>query len=120
MKLLTILGISLISTLGLNAQELDSRLLERYSEAEIYEMQQKDPESYSITVYALDHAIYYLDVPVGKEVSFRTIRIANDKLNFVDLGLEIKDQNQYFLVEGKNKVLVVKSRGVLSHEMNLN
>lgn len=120
MKLLTILGISLISTLGLNAQELDSRLLERYSEAEIYEMQQKDPESYSITVYALDHAIYYLDVPVDKEVNFSTIRVAEGDLNFVDLGLDIKEQNQYFLVEGKSKILVVKSRWVLSYEMNLN
>ena len=105
MKLLTILCISLISVLGLNAQELDSRLLERYSEAEIYEMQQNDSESYAILVYALDHAIDYLDAPIDKQVSFRTIRIASDKLNFIDLGLEIKDQNQYFLVD---KELLIK------------
>ena len=106
MKRLTILSFSLLFIGGINAQEIDSRLLEQYSEAEIYEMEENDPEALAIFVYALDHAIYYLDVPVDKEVSFSSIRIANDKLNFVDLGLEIKDQNQYFLVEGKNVIFI--------------
>lgn len=119
MKLLTILTFSLLFIGGLDAQEMDSRLLQKYSEAEIYEIQKNDPELYTILTYALDHAVYYLDVPADKEVSFRTIRIPNYDLNFVDLDLEIKDQNQYFLVEGKNKILVVKSKWVLGHEMNL-
>lgn len=119
MKLLTILCISILSIFGLNAQEFDSRLLDKFSETEIYEMQQNDSESYAILTYALDNALYYLDVPSDKEVNFKTIRIAKESLNFVDLGLEIEDQNQYFLVEGKNKILVVKSRWVLGHEMNV-
>lgn len=120
MKLLTILCILLLSIVGLNAQELDKRLLEKYSEAQIHSMQQNDPEAYSILVYALDHAIYYLDVPADKEVNFTRISVADEDLDFLAMGLEIKEQNQYFLVEGKNKVLVVKSRWVLGHELKLN
>lgn len=98
------------------SQEVDSRLLSRYSSQELSELVKENPEEYKFLVYALDNAVYMTDVPKGKSVDFQTIDIANKELNFLDLGLTIKNENQYFKVEGQDKLLVVKSRLVLNHE----
>ena len=82
-------------------------------------MIQDNPAQYNVLVYALDHACYVIDKPVEKDLSgFTTIPVDVSKpINFLDLGLEIKDQNQYFLIQGTSKMLVVKSNWVLNHEL---
>jgi hypothetical protein len=41
------------------------------------------------------------------------------KLNFQELGLSIiENQNQYFLIQGTTKMLVVKSAIVLNQELS--
>ena len=37
--------------------------------------------------------------------------------NFIDLGLEIQGQNQYFQISGDDRLLVIKSKVVLNYEM---
>ena len=98
------------------SQEVDSRLLDRYAPEELTEMYNNNQQEYKFLVYALDHAVYLTEVPEGKKVDFETIDISNSELNFVALGLGIKDTNQYFKVLGENKLLVVKSRYVLNQE----
>jgi hypothetical protein len=101
------------------AQKADVRLEKKYSPKEITQMIQDNPAQYNVLVYALDHACYVIDQPVEKDLSgFTTIPVDVTKpLNFLDLGLEIKEQNQYFLIQGTSKMLVVKSNWVLNHEL---
>lgn len=116
MKLFTIVLMSVFCSFISLSQEVDSRLLDRYAPEELTEMLNNNPREYKFLVYALDNAVYLTDVPKGKDVDFETIDISNSELNFVALGLGIKDANQYFKVVGKDKLLVVKSRYVLNQE----
>ena len=100
------------------SQAVDSRLLGRYSLKELTEMYNTDSQTYRLLDYALDHAVYLTDIPTRKNVELESIDISNKELNFVGLGLDIKEVNQYFKVLGRNKMLVVKSRYVLNQESN--
>ena len=101
------------------SQMVDQRLEKKYSNKEINQMIKDDPGHYHFLEYAIDNACYTIDQPKGKELSeFTEISLdIKSPLNFLDLGLEIKDQNQYFIIKGTNKLLVVKSNWVLNHEL---
>jgi hypothetical protein len=101
------------------SQIVDQRLEKKYSKQEINKMIQDDPYKYHFLVYALDNACYTIDQPKDKNLSeFTQISLdVKSPLNFLDIGLEIKDQNQYFIIKGTNKLLVVKSNWVLNHEL---
>lgn len=102
-----------------SAQEIDQRLLERYTTAEINEIQNNSPEKYNMLVYALDHACYIADLPEGKQADLKTIQLSSlQDLNYISLGLEIEASNQYYRIQGENKMLVVKSTWVLNNELN--
>ena len=100
------------------SQMVDQRLEKKYSNKEINQIKD-DLGHYHFLVYALDNACYTIDQPKGKDLSeFTEISLdIKSPLNFLDLGLEIKDQNQYFIIKGTNKLLVVKSNWVLNHEL---
>jgi len=99
------------------SQMVDQRLEKKYSKKEINQMIKDDPGQYQFLVYALDNACYTIDQP--KDLSeFTEISLDLKRpLNFLDFGLEIKDQNQYFIIKGTNKLLVVKSNWVINHEL---
>ena len=101
------------------SQKVDQRLEKKYSKNEITQIIKDDPGHYHFLVYALDNACYTIDQPKGKDLSeFPEISLdVKSPLNFLDLGLEIKDQNQYFIIKGTNKLLVVKSNWVINHEL---
>ena len=101
------------------SQMVDQRLEKKYSNKEINQMIKDDPGQYQFLVYALDNACYTIDQPKDKDLSeFTEISLdVKSPLNFLDLGLEIKDQNQYFIIKGTNKLLVVKSNWVINHEL---
>ena len=73
-------------------------------------------------VYAVDKACYVSDLPKGKEAKLDgAINVDISKpLNFIDLGLDIKSVNQYFKINGTDKMLVVKSEFVLNNELKNN
>lgn len=101
------------------SQMVDKRLEKKYSNKEINQIIKDDPGHYHFLLYALDNACYTIDQPKGKDLTeFTEISLdLKSPLNFLDLGLEIKDQNQYFIIKGTNKLLVVKSNWVLNHEL---
>ena len=101
------------------SQQIDSRLLQRYSETQLENIRLEQPEEYALLNYALDNAVYFSEIPDEKKVDLPEVSLPNTEPTFIDLGLEIKDENQYFVVSGQNKMLIVKSRWVLNHEMNL-
>jgi hypothetical protein len=100
-----------------SAQQIDDRLLVRFSTDQLENMKKTQPDELDLLSYALDHALYISDAPEGKNHDLSEISNIEEK-NFLELGLEIKDTNQYFRITGTNNVLVVKSRWVLNHEMN--
>ena len=101
------------------SQEIDKRLLGKYSEVELADLQLNSPDRLALLTYALDNACYFSDLPEGKSVVLETISLTEiDVINYINLGLDIEAQNQYYRVEGQDKMLVVKSEWVLNHEMN--
>ncbi|MCH2230856.1 MAG: hypothetical protein MK105_10970 [Crocinitomicaceae bacterium] len=118
MKLISIVLMSICCSFVSFSQELDSRLLERYSSLELAELAKDNPAEYKFLVHALDNAIYIIDLPKGKEVELESIEIKGKELNFIDLGLSIEDRTQHFKVIGEDKLLVVKSRHLLNLNLN--
>lgn len=117
MKLVTTLCISFLFATVSFSQELDERLLEKYTVEELNEMIANSPNEYALLDYALDNAIYYAIGPNPKAASLEVITLPAEGATFIDLGLKIEELNQYFKISGEDKILVVKSRVVLNHEM---
>jgi hypothetical protein len=117
MKLIITLGISILFFGASFAQQVDSRLLERYSDIQLESMQQENPQEFALQMYALDNAVYFSEVPKGKTSGLQKISLTSATPTHISLGLEIEDENQYFLVDGEDRMLVIKSRWVLNSEM---
>jgi hypothetical protein len=118
MKTASLLCFIFISAGSLFAQEIDDRLLSKYSQEELQTMIETDSEQYQLLNYALDNALYVANYYSSKEGSFETILVdASNLPTFIELNLEITDRNQYFKISGVEKLLVVKSAIVLNHEM---
>ena len=102
------------------SQTIDSQLSKSYSKEEITQI--KESNSLPLFEFALTHACYLIDAPQGKDLSqFDALALPSSTvekpMNFTDLGLKIIDKTQYFLVANTNKILVVKSKNILSLEM---
>ena len=119
MKKVYVLTLALVVSSLAFTQEIDGRLTKKYSQEELQTMINQNPSNYKMLVYALDNACYITDVPKGKSDALTgTIDMdTSKKLSFIDLGLEIKKENQYFGINGTNKMLVVKSEWVLNNEL---
>lgn len=125
MKLFYTLFFALLS-LSSWSQTVETQLSKSYSKEEIAQI--KESNSLPLFEFALTHACYLIDTPQGKDVSnFPTIQlssnpdvplvISKEPIVFTDFGLKILDRTQYFLVANTNKILVVKSKNILSLEM---
>ena len=117
MKVTTTLCVLFLFIAVSYSQEIDERLLASYSVEELNEMIANSPDEYALLDYALDNAVYFSAGPNPKAASLPVISLPADGANFVDLGLKIENLNQYFKISGVDKILVVKSRVVLTHEM---
>lgn len=117
MKLLISTAFLTLSIGFVSAQNYDSRLLKKFNHEELSSMEQNDPQSLDRYEYALDHAMYITDLPSGKSIDLPTITLNEEGQNFADLGLDIINTNQYFKIEGTDKMLVVKSVWVLDNEL---
>ncbi len=120
MKLITTLCFSFLISAVSFSQEIDERLLSKYTETELNEMIENSPSEYALLNYALDNAIYFANGPGDKGDQLETIEMPAEGATFVDLGLDITETNQYFRINGDDRLLVVKSKVVLSYEMQKN
>jgi len=119
MKLIYTLFFALLS-LSSWSQTLETELSKSYSKEEIAQF--KAENSLPLYTYALDHACYLITAPQGKDISqFDVLDLpakASEKpLNFTTFGFKILDRTQYFKVANSDQILVVKSKNVLSLEM---
>jgi hypothetical protein len=103
----------LISAASAFAQNFDQRLESYYTQEQIQDLIENDPETYHFLVNALNKAIFIAEIPQEKApVQYNgTLFIdPNETHTFLSLGLEITDMYQYFKIEGTNKMLVVLPR----------
>ncbi|MEY4991377.1 MAG: hypothetical protein RI948_243 [Bacteroidota bacterium] len=102
------------------SQTVESQLSKSYSKEEIAQF--KTENSLPLYTYAIDHACYLIHAPQGKDVSqFDVLDLPTQNstlpLRFTDFGFKILDRTQYFKVANSDQLLVVKSKNVLSLEM---
>jgi hypothetical protein len=118
-KKILYIALSFITTIGY-AQQADKQLSAVYSENEIQHFKNNDILYYNALIYGLENATYTVDAPNGKDIAeLPSISIPKEKYNFTTLGIKIiEDKNQYFKINGSNKLLVVKSGLVLKNELN--
>lgn len=103
------------------SQEVDARLLKVYSVEELNEIRSKSAENYNALIYGLDHGIDFIELSSEKpNPAKRTITVPSGAYNYIDLGLKIENQNQYFQIEGTNKLILLKSFWVLNYEQKNN
>ena len=117
MKLFYTLFFALLS-LSSWSQTIDAQLSKSYSKEEIAQF--KAENSLPLYVYAIEHACYLIDKPQGKDVSgFPTLKVNGETvpLAFTYFQIKLTDRTQYFQIEGSTRILVVKSKNVLSLEM---
>ena len=102
------------------SQTTESQLSKSYSKEEI--LQIKASNELPLYEYALTHACYLIDVPQGKDVSqFPVFDLQlpqyPEPIVFTNYSIRILDRTQYYSVKNTNKILVVKSKNILSLEM---
>lgn len=120
MKIIFTLLLTILVSGAVNAQKNDPRLLSAYSTEELAAIQKEKPEYINVLNYALDNACYYTEA-TGKDISmFPSLNLSNTSVVpcFAELGIKIiEDRGQFFRIDGTDKLLVVKSGIVLSHEI---
>jgi len=102
------------------SQTTESQLSKTYSKEEI--LQIKASNEMPLYEYALTHACYLIDAPQGKDVSqFEVFDLllppSPEPIIFTNYSIRILDRTQYYRVINTNKILVVKSKNILSLEM---
>jgi hypothetical protein len=107
-------------TLSSWSQTVESQLSKSYSKEEIAQF--KAENSLPLYAYAIEHACYLIDAPQGKDISqFPVFDLMlpqyPEPIVFTNFGIRILDRTQYYSVINTNKILVVKSKNVLSLEM---
>ncbi len=109
----------LISSISFS-QEFDKRLEKAYTSSQLTTMQKENPAQLNMLNYALDNALYVIDMPKEKmsEIQKTITYDLKKKATFLELGLTIQKENQYFKINGLDKVLVVKSEWMLLNELN--
>lgn len=117
MKRLSLTLLLILFATGLKAQNYDSRLLNAYSASELEGLQKSDTEKLSLISYALENGMYVSDNGNVKGGSLPEIEMPSSDATFADLGIQIKNENQYFQIKGEDKILVVKSFWVLNNEL---
>lgn len=93
-------------------------LLERYSESELNELKEHQPEEYQILLNALERGVFIGDIPTqkGKEIEFDgTLEVdLTEDHTFISLGLQLKENNyQYYKIKGTNKLVGVLPKSLL-------
>ena len=116
---LLILAVSL-STMG--QSQFDPRLLSRYSEERIAELQENQPSTIVYWTYYLDHSYTIVDgEATGKTmVSDEEVKIkALDNFNILDLDIHMdRNRSKVYKIKGMSQYLVLKSNTQFSQEFS--
>lgn len=116
MKNLLFLITFVLSVYSANGQSnsFDTRLLSKFSIAELNEMQSKSPDTYAYWNFYVANAFQVADLPSGKsnahEIKSSVKVLDMDKVNIFDLHFVPSPKDfQYYRIEGTDKLLVIIS-----------
>ena len=105
--------------------QTDEKLLVKYSQKELKTMKTNDPKAYHFAAYCVDNAYYIANFSKEKAKQnpseFGTISIKDlTQINFYALNIELKEKDyQAFVIEGTDKLLMVKSKDKIHQELKL-
>lgn len=92
----------------------DKRLLSKFSEKELLDIQNKSPETLAYWNYYTSNAFQLMDLPAEKKLAHEikgTVKVADmNSVNVFDLNLIPAPKDyQYYKIEGTDKMLVILS-----------
>lgn len=115
MKSILILFFLGVSMSVFSQGDFDQRLLAKYSEKQIIELQQKNPDIVRYMEYYLDHGFSIL---TNSDLNGNTISgtlklksLKTSKINSLNLGVPLPlNEDTYYNIDGQDEVLVLHSR----------
>ena len=120
MKKMLIVTFSIFLCGSLFSQKIDDRLLKSFDESLLIDLKKTNTEKYNLLISSIGKALEIVEYPKGKMKAkeLSSISLPKGEYTYLDLGLEIRDVNQYFRIVNSDKILVVKSFFVLENEHN--
>lgn len=122
--LLAFVFITVSFSVTAQSDKIDDRLLVKYSVEELNKLKVENPTEYKFINYCLDNAWYIQSLPIEKmkdpKETIGLIVIKDmENINFYSLNIAIiKDNYQFFAIEGTDKMLVIKSEYHILKELN--
>jgi len=117
-KSLLLITAFFIAGISFSQSSHDSRLLERYSDEELTELKNSEPEEYAVLVNGLERGISIGKIPTekGKDIQFDgNLDIdPNENHTYISLGIDLKENKyQYFKITGTNMMIGVLPKSLL-------
>ena len=113
-KTLIILTCALLGAANSYSQstQSDSRLLVKYSQDELSQMEEATPVELEFLSYCIENACQVVEYPASKagrdDRSYPEVAVVDiENVNFFELGVELQSTVQTFKVSGHNKMIVV-------------
>lgn len=105
--------------------KIDNRLFEKYDKEYLESLKANNPDELEYLNYSLDHSFYISPMPKEKsgasEISGEIEIVDENNISLTELNINIIENNyQYFIIKGKSKLLVVKSKEHILEEMKKN
>jgi len=106
-----------VAFISFSQEKHDARLLERYTNEELTQIQNNNPEEYEIIVHALKVGISIGGIPAEKDINF------NGELDldptqdhtYISLGLVLlENQYQYYKFKGTDMMVVVRPKNLIT------
>lgn len=120
-QIIVFTSVSLLSSLGFSQEKFDQRLLEKYNVEQLSKMQTESPADLEFLTFCLDNAFYIAKHDPAKDnKDLIRIKIADiNNINFASLGIDLQEKSyQYFLIEGLDQLLVLRSIEHIKKDMN--
>lgn len=98
-----------------------SALLDSYTQSELNELKQVNIADYELLSYAIENALEFGEYFESKHSNLEHVNndISPETASFTDFGFKIKNQNQYYVWENQQKIIIVKSFWVLRNEQKI-
>jgi hypothetical protein len=109
-----VLGFTFLSI----AQDVNSKLLIKYSKSELQQMKKQNKFEYDLLVYSLDHAMYITNYSEEKGENDGVVDMPDENLTYLELGYNLNEiENQFYKIKNTNKGLMILSRKALELQM---
>lgn len=115
-----------VCTISIQAQSnnIDKKLLKKYSKKELSALKANNPTEYEFAKYCVDNAFYIGETSKEKVATspdeYGKIKIKDlIDINFFELNIDLKQRDyQIFVIKGTSKILVVKPKDYILKELS--